>query len=196
MISKKSGSERLQKKVLIYKTLEKEPGMHAYELIEKMQEYGVALTRSSAYRAIASFKKNDSITDSEVRCVRVVSKIMETVPEGELVTARDILDRAFALGESLHRSTVYRVLDRLKGSALVRATQRGRQTCYEWQRSQQHGFLTCVQCSRTIEFKQEGLDERAKSLCEDSGYEFQRVELLLRSICTGCWAEKEAGNVD
>lgn len=170
--------------------------MHAHELIEKMREYGVDLTRSSAYRAIASFKENDSIAGSEVRCLRVVSNIIENVPAGELLTARAILDKAVSLGEKVHKSTIYRVLDRLSSSALIQTTRRGRQTYYEWRRGLQQGFLTCLQCDKTIEFKQEDLNDRAKSLCEDSGFEFQRVELLLHSICADCWGEREAADVD
>ncbi len=161
-----------------------------------MADYGVNLTRSSAYRAIASFKENDSIIGSEVRCLRVVSTIMENEAAGELLTVRSIMERLATLGEKLHKSTIYRVLERLNSSALIQTIRRGRQTYYQWRRGVQQGFLTCVQCNKTIEFKQEDLDERAKALCEDSGYEFQRIELVLRSVCTDCWAVRENANVD
>lgn len=196
MKSKKGGSERLQKKVLIFRILEKEPGMHAHELIDKMREYGVNLTRSSAYRAIASFKENDNVAGSDVRCLRVVSSILENVPEGEHLTARQIMDKAAASGENVHRSTVYRVLDRLNASTLIQTTRRGRQSYYEWRRGDQHGHLTCIHCNKTIEFKHQDLDEMAKSVCEKTGYEFQRMEFLLRSVCVDCWTEKEAVNAD
>ena len=192
MKGKKGGSERLQKKVLIFQVLEREPGLHAHELIERMKELGLVLTRSSAYRAIASFKENESLADSEVRCLKLVSTILQNAESGDHITARQIMDRAKLMGHNVHRSTIYRVLDRLCASALVLTMRRGRQSFFEWKREDRHhGHLTCIQCGKTIEFHHDDLDEMAKSVCKRTGYEFARIEFLVRSVCFDCWTIRE-----
>lgn len=189
---KKAPSERLKKKVLIFQLLEKEPEMNAYELIDRLQDSGFNLTRSSAYRAIAAFREASSLAESEVRCLRIVSSILENAEEGEHLTARQVIERARELGHSVHRSTIYRVLEKLCASNLILSMRRGRQSYYEWKRGDaHHGHLTCIECSKTIEFHHYDLDEMAKAVCKRTGYEFARIEFLVRSICFECWKIKE-----
>lgn len=189
---RKDGSKRLQRKVLIFQVLENEPGLQAAELIEKMQLQGVKLTRSSAYRHIAKFREGTSLAESEVRCLKVVSGILQGAAIGEHLTARQISERIKATGHKIHRSTIYRVLERLCSSSLVLTMRRGRQTYYEWKREEgHHGHLTCIECGKTIEFHHDDLDEVAKSVCNRTGYEFARIEFLVRSICLECWTIRE-----
>lgn len=191
-VRRRQSSDRLQKKVWIFQALEKEPDMHANDLIDKMREHGIKLTRSSAYRAIASYKENSSLAESEVRCLKIVSAILENAEEGDHLTARQIVERAKSMGHSIHRSTIYRVLDRLCSSSLVMTMRRGRQSFYEWKREDgHHGHLTCIECGKTIEFHHDDLDEMAKSVCKRTGYEFARIEFLVRSVCFECWTIRE-----
>ncbi len=180
-------SNRLSKKISLFRILAEEPGLSANALKEKAKDHGIELTLISAYRTLRSFRENASVEDSEVRCLRIVSSILQNASAGKHFSAMEIKRRADELGQNLHKSTIYRVLDRLYFSKLVVMMHRAGQKHYEWKRDESHhGHLICIKCDATIEFNQENLDEIALSICSRTGFEFGHMEFVLRSICANC----------
>jgi Fur family ferric uptake transcriptional regulator len=178
----------LSKKTLIFQILSAERGLSATQLQQRAQDAGIELTTPSAYRALRSFRESDGkLEQSDTRCLKAVSSILQNAASGEHLTATDILGRALELGLSLHKATVYRVLARLVSIGLVAPMDRGRQKYYEWKREEEnHGHLTCVECGQMIEFHQDKLDFIANDICKRLGYQFQGIEFVVRSLCPTC----------
>lgn len=179
--------DRLSKKILLFRILGNEPTLNAHELRAKAKENGVELTQVSAYRALRSFRENASIEDSEVRCLRLVSSILQNAPGGAQLSAMSIKQIADGNGERLHKSTIYRVLERLYSNDFVLMFYRSGQKYYEWKRANKHhGHLLCIKCGVDVEFGQDNLDAIAQAVCERTGFEFGHIEFLLRSFCPEC----------
>jgi Fur family ferric uptake transcriptional regulator len=163
------------------------PDLSAGELKSAAEELGLELSISSAYRTLAEFEKYKTVENSEVRCLRVVSEVLQSCPAREHLSAKQILERVSGEENSPHVSTIYRVLERLSQVGLISVMRKGRQNYYEWRSEDQpHGHLTCIECGETIEFEQESLDDFARKVCDRVGYEFSYMEFLIRSVCSPC----------
>lgn len=154
----------------------------------RAEEAGLQLTLLSAYRTLRAFRDSKGkLEQSETRCLKEVSSILQDADPGEHLTAGQILERANDRNLSLHLATIYRVLARLSTLGLVLAIDRGRQKLYEWKREDSHhGHLTCIRCGKTIEFHQDYLDELGRQISNRFGYNFARMEFIVRSLCAMC----------
>jgi Fe2+ or Zn2+ uptake regulation protein len=181
-------SKRLTNKTLILQILKQEPELTAPQLQSRAQEAGLQLTLLAAYRALRTYRQSGGkLENSETRCLRAVSAILQDAAPGEHLTAVQIKNRASERHLSLHQATVYRVLAQLSAIGLVLAIDKGRQKFYEWKREEEHhGHLTCIECGETIEFHQDYLDDVGKQVCLRLGYDFARIEFIVRSLCERC----------
>lgn len=181
-------SKRLDKKTLLFRILTQEPDLTTPQLQTRAYEAGLQLTMLSAYRALRTFKQSGGkLENSETRCLKAVASVLQDAAPGEHLTAVQIRKMAIERGLFLHQTTVYRVLARLRTIGLVSAIDKGRQKLYEWTREEDsHGHLTCIQCGKTIEFHQDYLDDIGKQISTRLGYDFSRIEFIVRSLCDHC----------
>ncbi len=182
--------ERLAKKARIFEILKSDPTLSARQLQARAEEFGIVLTMIASYRALRGFKSSGGrLENSETRCLRVVSEILQEGARGEHMTAGEIKRRASRRSVSIHPATIYRVLEKLRASGLIIAIVGQKQKLYEWRRDgEQHGYLSCVTCARTVEFRQDQLEQIGKQLCMQAGYQFLYVDFVLRSRCQACRA--------
>ncbi|HEY9774342.1 MAG TPA: transcriptional repressor [Planktothrix sp.] len=181
-------SKRLTKRSRLFQILSSEPNITASQLKVKAEDQGLDLTLQAAYRTLRAYRDSGGkVENSATKCLRVVASILQNAATGEHLTAIQIKERAVEQNCSLHQATIYRVLARLITIGLVTALDRGRQKVFEWKRDEaQHGHLTCIGCGKTIEFQQEYLDEIGKQLSARFGYDFARIEFVVRSLCRDC----------
>jgi Fur family transcriptional regulator, ferric uptake regulator len=152
------------------------------------EEAGLELTLQGAYRALRAFRQSGGkVENSSTKALRAIASILQNAAPGEHLTALQIKERALAQGHAVHQATIYRVLSRLSTLGLVSTLDRGRKKVFEWKgEDEQHGHLTCIGCGQTIEFHQEYLDDIGKQLSTRYGYDFARIEFVVRSLCREC----------
>lgn len=184
-------SRRLSNKSLIFQILRDEPDLSASQLQQKALEAGVSLTSIAAYRALKTYRESGGKLEmSDNRCIRLVSAILQEAEHGEHLSAKQITEIACRRGLNLHQASVYRSLTSLRSVGLVLSLNKGGQRFYEWRREDiHHGHLTCIECGKTIEFYQDYLDDVGRQICARMGYEFDRIEFIVRSQCQDCRGE-------
>ncbi|MBX9686106.1 MAG: hypothetical protein K2X27_05360 [Candidatus Obscuribacterales bacterium] len=128
---KSPAASRLRKKAILFQLLAEEKDLNANTLREKAGEKGISISRVSAYRAMATYKTHKSLAQSEVRCLRIISGILENTAPGELLSARQIEELLIENKQKAHRSTIYRVLERMLGIGLLLQVKKGRKRYFQ-----------------------------------------------------------------
>lgn len=91
-------------------------------------------------------------------------------------------------GIKISRATVYRNLDLLVDSGLVRRYRLGRNRyLYEHMHvGQSHDHLICRQCGRVVEFVSPGIAALQSEICKAHGFDPEDHHLTISSICDEC----------
>lgn len=91
-------------------------------------------------------------------------------------------------GEQVGTATVYRTLDLLVQSGLVRAHDFGEGfKRYEPMPPQlHHGHLICLRCSRVMEFANERLDRMLPIIADELAFQHQRHSVEIYGLCQDC----------
>lgn len=91
-------------------------------------------------------------------------------------------------GEHVGTATVYRTLDVLVQSGLVRAHDFGEGfKRYEPMPAQtHHEHLICLRCGRVVEFQNERLERMLHFVADDTGFQLQRHRVELYGLCRDC----------
>lgn len=91
-------------------------------------------------------------------------------------------------GEPVGTATVYRTLDVLVRSGLVRAHDFGEGfKRYEAMPAQtHHGHLICVRCSRVLEFSNATLERIIPMLADEHAFQHQRHRVEIYGLCRDC----------
>jgi Fur family ferric uptake transcriptional regulator len=97
---------------------------------------------------------------------------------------RELKDR----GERVGLATVYRTLDLLVQSGLVRAHEFGEGfKRYEPVAAQSdHEHLICERCGRVIEFSHERLERMLPVLADEHGFQHRRHRVEIYGVCRAC----------
>ena len=97
-------------------------------------------------------------------------------------------------GERVGTATVYRTLDLLVESGLVRAHDFGEGfKRYEPMAAQaDHEHLICQRCGRVVEFANERLERMLPILADEHGFQHQRHRLEIYGVCREC-RQRELG---
>jgi Fur family ferric uptake transcriptional regulator len=97
-------------------------------------------------------------------------------------------------GERVGTATVYRTLDLLLESGLVRAHEFGEGfKRYEPVVAQaDHEHLICERCSRVIEFANERLERMLPALADEHGFQHRRHRVEIYGVCRNC-RQRELG---
>lgn len=95
-------------------------------------------------------------------------------------------------GESVGLATIYRTLEVLEASGLVRAHDFGQGfKRYEPMASQtHHEHLICVRCGRVDEFSNERLERMLPIIADEHSFQHQRHRVEIYGVCGGCAARQ------
>ena len=100
------------------------------------------------------------------------------------------------MGERVGMATVYRTLELLVGSGLVRAHEFGEGfKRYEPMAAHaDHEHLICEQCGRVVEFAHERLERMLPVLADEHGFHHRRHRVEIYGICRTC-RQQELGSL-
>jgi Fur family transcriptional regulator, ferric uptake regulator len=106
----------------------------------------------------------------------------------EHLSVDEIIRRLRQQGEAVGTATVYRTLEVLVESGLVRAHDFGEGfKRYEPMPAQaHHEHLICERCGRVVEFQNERLERMLPILADEHGYEHQRHRVEIYGVCGDC----------
>ena len=98
-------------------------------------------------------------------------------------------------GERVGTATVYRTLELLVQSGLVRAHEFGEGfRRYEAMPSQaRHEHLICTRCGRVIEFTNESLERMLPIIADEHAFQHQRHRLEIYGVCRECRRQELGG---
>jgi Fur family ferric uptake transcriptional regulator len=104
------------------------------------------------------------------------------------IDAEELLAAVQERGMKISRATVYRNLDLLVESGLVRKQRLGRRRfLYEHiHGGQRHDHLVCTACGRVVEFVSPGIAALQAEICRAHGFQAGIYSLQINSICRGC----------
>lgn len=110
------------------------------------------------------------------------------------IDADEVLVSMKARGLKSSRATVYRNLELLVESGLVRKHRLvGRGLLYEHiHPGQGHDHLVCTRCGRMVEFISPGIHALQAEICRAHGFAMTQPTLQILGICNRCTAAKEA----
>ena len=101
-------------------------------------------------------------------------------------TAADVISEVQALDPSLHRTTVYRILDRLVGLGVVEQVRLGDGPAIYHVSERAHQHLVCESCGRVVEAPDDLLDEVAAAIERDYGFHLRSRATPLLGLCRAC----------
>lgn len=118
------------------------------------------------------------------QCRLIVSILQE---QGGLLSADEIHLLARRRHSRLALATVYRTLQRLKGSGLVRELRLNGDGCrYAIERSEMHQWMVCLGCDQVIEVACAPCLEVHHDLAHQHDFEITGVDVKLLGYCADC----------
>ncbi|AOM40860.1 ferric iron uptake transcriptional regulator [Xenorhabdus hominickii] len=114
-------------------------------------------------------------------------KILEVLqdPECHHVSAEDLYKKLIDIGEEIGLATVYRVLNQFDDAGIVtRHNFEGGKSVFELTQQHHHDHLICLDCGKVIEFSDESIEERQKTIAERYGIKLSNHSLYLYGHCT------------
>ena len=101
--------------------------------------------------------------------------------------ADELIDEMKGAGFRVSRATVYRTLDKLVDSGLLRRINLGTRTVYEHDYGYaQHDHLYCEQCSTMIEFQDAEIEKLIRDVCQQHQFQFVGHSFIIRGVCSNC----------
>lgn len=104
------------------------------------------------------------------------------------LSAEQIRERLEAAGTTVGLATIYRTLDLLLESGVVRDSAFGQRYRRYEPRSAEgpHGHLICVRCGRVEEFTHERLERMLPIIADEHGFQAERHQVELYGVCREC----------
>lgn len=120
--------------------------------------------------------------------------ILRALSGGDHVTADDVLAQAREAYPAINPSTVYRTLDALVGSGLVRCSDLGAgRRHYELAREHRHHHVVCQRCGAVAHLHDGSLAPLAAALEAETGYRLTPDrEVAIPGLCPACQTRPEA----
>jgi Fur family transcriptional regulator, ferric uptake regulator len=101
--------------------------------------------------------------------------------------ADELIDQMKREGFRVSRATVYRTLNKLVDSGLLRRINLGVRTVYEHDYGYaQHDHLYCEKCGSMIEFLDPTLEKVIRDVCEQHHFQYQGHTFVIRGVCSTC----------
>ena len=100
-------------------------------------------------------------------------------------TAQDILDEVKNRGcSSIGFATVYRFLKKLTKTQMISEISMGAgSSCYELKSNKFHYHITCVKCSKIVEFKNRTIENTLKKIVLEKNYKMKNQVLEIYVVC-------------
>ena len=100
-------------------------------------------------------------------------------------------------GRDISRATVYRTLDLLVQSGLVRKNSLGASHAnYEAaQDDEHHDHLICLNCSQVVEFYRPDIENLQEQICAAHGFKLVHHSLQIFGLCPGCTDQADEGTI-
>lgn len=87
-------------------------------------------------------------------------------------------------------STIYRALEALAGSGVVRAVHLGAGPTYYEEASENHQHAVCEKCGGILHIEPELVGELERHLEEDHHFKPSRTDVVVIGVCAGCASGK------
>lgn len=115
-------------------------------------------------------------------------QILEIVRGGPShFTAQDIFEAAEQRFPGIGFATVYRFLRTLSENNYVAEVRMGGMPArYEWAHKHHHDHLTCVECSRIVEFENSDIERLQEAVAKQFGFVLTHHLLELYGLCPEC----------
>ena len=113
-------------------------------------------------------------------------KILEILEQSEEhhLSAEDIYKALIDLGEDIGLATIYRVLTQFETASIVnRHHFETGQAVFELNKGSHHDHLICVKCGKIVEFVDEEIEEKQKSIAKNAGFRITDHALIIYGIC-------------
>jgi Fur family ferric uptake transcriptional regulator len=115
-----------------------------------------------------------------------ILKIFQDLPEGEHLSAEELHERLEKNKEGISLSTIYRSVKLMSRMGILRELELAEgHKHYEIQQASphHHHHVVCVQCNRTIEFKNDSILKQSLKQCEKEGFQLIDCQLTVTTIC-------------
>jgi Fur family ferric uptake transcriptional regulator len=101
-------------------------------------------------------------------------------------TAEELLDEIKARGAKVSRASVYRALELLVASNLLRKLDLGENRSHYERHFDTHHHLVCVRCNRVIEFAAEPMKKLEEELWRRYGFDARGFPQKILGYCSEC----------
>lgn len=114
--------------------------------------------------------------------------LQEVLSSPEHFGADDLHLRLVRKKIRIARATVYRTLEHLVKSGIVRRVYLDRKNAFfeHVQGRKHHEHMICLSCSKVIEFSDDALERRQEKVCRDQKFKAMRHSLRIVGLCEKC----------
>lgn len=112
--------------------------------------------------------------------------IFQNLPKGNHLSAEELHELMEKQGEGISLSTIYRSVKLMSRMGILRELELAEgHKHYELQQPypHHHHHIVCVQCNRTIEFKNDSILKHSLKQCEKEGFQLIDCQLTVTTIC-------------
>ena len=103
------------------------------------------------------------------------------------LSAEDVYKALLEVGEDVGLATVYRVLTQFETAGLViRHHFEDGLSVFELNEGHHHDHLLCIKCGKIVEFVDELIEERQRSIAEQYDFEITDHYLYIYGVCPKC----------
>ena len=116
-------------------------------------------------------------------------KILEILEHAEPhhMSAEDVYKTLLESGDDVGLATVYRVLTQFETAGLVkRHNFEGGHSVFEIDQGEHHDHMVCMSCAKVVEFVDETIEQRQKTVAEKAGFKITDHSLTIYGICKHC----------
>lgn len=99
-------------------------------------------------------------------------------------TAQDILDEVKKANSAIGFATIYRFLKKLTNAKMISEISMGAgSSCYELKSNKFHYHISCVKCSKIVEFKNRTIENTLKKIVLEKNYKMKNQILEIYVVC-------------
>lgn len=122
---------------------------------------------------------------------KTILQVFQELPKGEHLSAEDLYHQlqAEGKGKGISLSTVYRTLKLMARMGILRELELGEgHKHYEINQPypHHHHHLICIQCNKTIEFRNDSILKIGTKTAQKEGYHLLDCQLTIHAICPTC----------
>ncbi len=128
------------------------------------------------------------IRDMGIKVTEQRLAILESLSHGRVhVTAQEVYENVRKQHSEIGFATVYRFLRDLSAKGYVTEVRMGKLPArYELTPKAHHDHLTCVRCSRIVEFENPDIEELQMLVARNNGFQLTGHVLELYGLCPNC----------